>query len=101
MHLTLVSLYQLVDAAIKKSELGLNPQIEGQLIRLPIPDLSEERRNEIIQGELIWWLMVFRIRRMKQKLNFQYREMICYLESRRIAHEDKLRIQEMANLLFN
>ena len=32
----------LVDAAIKKSELGLNPQIEGQLVRLPIPDLSEE-----------------------------------------------------------
>ena len=36
-----------IDAAIQKSELGLNPQIEGQLIRLPIPDLSEERRNEI------------------------------------------------------
>ena len=37
----------LIDAAIKKSELGLNPQIDGQLIRLPVPDLSEERRNEI------------------------------------------------------
>ena len=37
----------LVDAAIKKSELGLNPQIDGQLIRLPVPDLSEERRIEI------------------------------------------------------
>ena len=37
----------LIDAAIKKSELGLNPQIDGQLIRLPIPDLSEERRIEI------------------------------------------------------
>ena len=37
----------LVDAAIKKSDLGLNPQIDGQLIRLPIPDLSEERRLEI------------------------------------------------------
>ena len=37
----------LVDSAIKKSDLGLNPQIDGQLIRLPIPDLSEERRNEI------------------------------------------------------
>ena len=36
-----------IDAAIKKSELGLNPQIDGQLVRLPIPDLSEERRNEI------------------------------------------------------
>ena len=37
----------LVDLAIKKSELGLNPQIDGQLIRLPVPDLSEERRIEI------------------------------------------------------
>ena len=37
----------LVDSAIKKSELGLNPQIDGQLLRLPIPDLSEERRSEI------------------------------------------------------
>ena len=37
----------LIDAAIKKSNLGLNPQIDGQLIRLPIPDLSEERRSEI------------------------------------------------------
>jgi ribosome recycling factor len=37
----------LVDSAIKKSELGLNPQIDGQLIRLPVPDLSEERRNEM------------------------------------------------------
>jgi len=37
----------LVDSAIKKSELGLNPQIDGQLIRLPVPDLSEERRLEI------------------------------------------------------
>ena len=37
----------LLDAAIKKSELGLNPQIDGQLIRLPIPELNEERRNEL------------------------------------------------------
>ena len=38
---------QLIDAAIKKSELGLNPQIDGQLIRLPIPELNEERRTEL------------------------------------------------------
>ena len=37
----------LIDAAIKKSELGLNPQIDGQLVRLPVPDLSEERRIEL------------------------------------------------------
>ena len=38
---------QLVDSAIKKSDLGLNPQIDGQLIRLPVPELNEERRIEL------------------------------------------------------
>ena len=37
----------LIDSSIKKSDLGLNPQIDGQLIRLPIPNLSEERRTEM------------------------------------------------------
>ena len=37
----------LVDGAIKKSDLGLNPQIDGQLIRLPVPELNEERRTEL------------------------------------------------------
>tara|TARA_B100001027_G_C16265043_1_gene331544 strand:+ start:3033 stop:3584 length:552 start_codon:yes stop_codon:yes gene_type:complete len=37
----------LIDAAIKKSELGLNPQIDGQLMRLPVPNLSEERRIDM------------------------------------------------------
>ena len=37
----------LIDSSIRKSELGLNPQIDGQLIRLPIPDLNEERRSEL------------------------------------------------------
>ena len=37
----------LIDSSIKKSELGLNPQIDGQLIRLPVPELNEERRNEL------------------------------------------------------
>ncbi len=37
----------IVDAAIQKSDLGLNPQIDGQLIRLPIPELNEERRTEL------------------------------------------------------
>ena len=36
-----------IDSAIKKSELGLNPQIDGQLVRLPIPELNEERRTEL------------------------------------------------------
>ena len=44
----------LIDSAIKKSNLGINPQIDGQLMRIPIPNLNEERRNELkkIMGEL-------------------------------------------------
>ena len=38
---------QLIDAAIKKSNLGINPQIDGQLLRIPIPSLNEERRSEL------------------------------------------------------
>ena len=37
----------LIDAAIKKSNLGINPQIDGQLLRIPVPALTEERRSEI------------------------------------------------------
>ena len=37
----------LIDSSIRKSEMGLNPQIDGQLIRIPVPDLNEERRNEL------------------------------------------------------
>ena len=45
---------QLVDSAIKKSSLGVNPKIEGQLMRIPIPSLNEERREELkkIMGSL-------------------------------------------------
>jgi len=44
----------LIDSAIKKSNLGINPQIDGQLLRIPIPSLNEERRMELkkIMGEL-------------------------------------------------
>ena len=44
----------LIDAAIKKSNLGINPQIDGQLLRIPIPSLNEERRVELkkIMGSL-------------------------------------------------
>jgi|TARA_B110000238_G_scaffold185214_1_gene213258 ribosome recycling factor len=39
----------LIDAAIQKSELGINPQVDGQIIRLRIPDLTEERRKDLIK----------------------------------------------------
>jgi ribosome recycling factor len=43
------SLVKAVDKAIRDSGLGLNPQTEGQTIRVPIPDLNEERRNELVK----------------------------------------------------
>ena len=43
------SLIKSVESAITESNLGINPQTDGQLIRLPIPKLSEERRKEIIK----------------------------------------------------
>ena len=39
----------IIDSALQKSELGINPQIDGQIIRLRIPDLTEERRKELIK----------------------------------------------------
>ena len=39
----------LIDSAIQKSELGINPQIDGQTIRLRVPDLTEERRKDLIK----------------------------------------------------
>ena len=39
----------LIESAIQKSELGINPQIDGQIIRLRIPDLTEDRRKELIK----------------------------------------------------
>ena len=39
----------LIDSEIQKSELGINPQIDGQIIRLRIPDLTEERRKDLIK----------------------------------------------------
>ena len=67
----------LIDSAIKKSDLGLNPQIDGQLIRLPIPDLSEERRNEMkkmikTMGEKC----KVSIRNIRREANDQLKEML-------------------------
>ena len=44
----------LIESAIQKSELGINPQIDGQIIRLRIPDLTEERRKELIKVLKTW-----------------------------------------------
>ena len=59
----------LIDSSIRKSELGLNPQIDGQLIRLPIPDLSEERRNEMKKLLNLWGKKKVSIRNIRREAN--------------------------------
>ena len=77
----------LIDSSIKKSDLGLNPQIDGQLIRLPIPDLSEERRNDIkkmikTMGEKC----KVSIRNIRREANDQLKAM---LKSKEISEDDE------------
>ena len=84
---------QLIDAAIKKSELGLNPQINGQLIRLPIPDLSEERRNEIKKmiksmGEKC----KISIRNIRREANDQLKNL---LKSKNISEDDEKKYEKI------
>ena len=83
----------LIDSAIKKSYLGLNPQIDGQLIRLPIPDLSEERRNEIkkmikTMGEKC----KVSIRNIRREANDQLKVM---LRSKDISEDDEKKFEKV------
>jgi|TARA_Y100000590_G_C15133669_1_gene793453 ribosome recycling factor len=83
----------LIDSAIKKSDLGLNPQIDGQLIRLPIPDLSEERRNEIkkmikTMGEKC----KVSIRNIRREANDQLKLM---LKSKEISEDDEKKFEKI------
>jgi len=82
----------LIDSAIKKSELGLNPQIDGQLIRLPIPDLSEERRNEMKKliksmGEKC----KISIRNIRREANDDLKKM---LKSKEISEDDEKKFEK-------
>ena len=65
----------LIDAAIKKSNLGINPQIDGQLMRIPIPNLNEERRNELrkIMGTLAEKAKVS-IRNIRREFNIKIKK---------------------------
>ena len=77
----------LVDAAIKKSELGLNPQIDGQLIRLPIPELNEERRTELKKMiKSIGEKCKVSIRNIRREANEQLKNL---LKSKEISEDDE------------
>jgi ribosome recycling factor len=77
----------LVDAAIKKSDLGLNPQIDGQLVRLPIPELNEERRTEIKKLiKTIGEKCKISIRNIRREANEELKKL---LKSKEISEDDE------------
>ena len=83
----------LIDSAIKKSDLGLNPQIDGQLIRLPIPDLSEERRKEIKKMiKTIGEKCKVSIRNIRREANDQLKTM---LKSKDISEDDEKKFEKI------
>jgi len=87
----------LIDSAIRKSELGLNPQIDGQLIRLPIPDLSEERRNEIkkmikTMGEKC----KISIRNIRREANDELKKL---LKSKNISEDDEKKFEKNIQIM--
>ena len=83
----------LIDSAIKKSELGLNPQIDGQLIRLPIPDLSEERRNEIKKLiKTIGEKCKVSIRNIRREANDELKKL---LKSKDISEDDEKKFEKI------
>ena len=83
----------LIDSAIKKSNLGLNPQIDGQLIRLPIPDLSEERRNEMKKMiKTIGEKCKVSIRNIRREANDQLKIM---LKSKEISEDDEKKFEKI------
>ena len=84
---------KLIDVAIQKSELGLNPQIDGQLIRLPVPNLSEERRNELKKiikttGEKC----KVSIRNIRREANDQLKSL---LKSKEIGEDDEKKYEKI------
>jgi ribosome recycling factor len=77
----------LLDAAIKKSDLGLNPQIDGQLIRLPVPELNEERRIELKKLiKSIGEKCKVSIRNIRREANEELKKL---LKSKEISEDDE------------
>ena len=82
----------LIDSSIRKSELGLNPQIDGQLIRLPVPDLSEERRNEIKKMiKTIGEKCKVSIRNIRREANDELKRL---LKSKEISEDDEKKFEK-------
>ena len=82
----------LIDASIKKSDLGLNPQIDGQLIRLPIPNLSEERRTEMKKMvKSIGEKCKISIRNIRREANDELKDL---LKKKEIAEDEEKKFEK-------
>ena len=87
----------LIDTAVKKSELGLNPQIDGQLIRIPVPDLSEERRNEIKKLiKTIGEKCKVSIRNIRREANDDLKKL---LKNKEISEDDEKKFEKKIQVL--
>jgi len=83
----------LIDSAIRKSDLGLNPQIDGQLMRLPVPDLSEERRNEMKKMiKTIGEKCKISIRNIRREANDNLKNL---LKNKDISEDDEKKFQKL------
>ncbi len=83
----------LIDSAIKKSDLGLNPQIDGQLIRLPIPDLSEERRVEMKKvAKSMGERCKVSIRNIRREANDNLKKL---LKAKEISEDDESKFEKL------
>ena len=99
--MALIKIYQfhflnnvsLIDSAIRKSDLGLNPQIDGQLIRLPVPNLSEERRNEMKKMiKVIGEKCKISIRNIRREANDELKNS---LKNKEITEDDEKKFQKV------
>ena len=87
----------LVDAAIQKSDLGLNPQIDGQLIRLPVPELNEERRTELKKLiKSIGEKCKVSIRNIRREANEDLKKL---LKSKEIGEDEEKKMKKKFKLL--
>ncbi len=87
----------LVDAAIKKSDLGLNPQIDGQLIRLPVPELNEERRIELKKmTKSIGEKCKVSIRNIRREANEQLKKI---LKSKEIGEDEEKSFEKNVQII--
>ncbi len=83
---------QAIDKAIRESDLGLNPAAVGELIRVPMPPLSEERRRELTkvvrnEGEQA----KVAVRNLRRDANEQFKKL---LKDKEISEDDERRAQE-------